>query len=79
MKRIPHVMVFALSLMLLSGCVAYAPYGDPYPAAYTPYGGYGYSYGYSAPVVPVPVPMYRGGWGYGRHGGWGHHGHHGFH
>ncbi|MCQ8117936.1 hypothetical protein [Methylomonas rosea] len=82
--RIRLALIF-LSLTMLSGCVAYAPYADSYPATYTPYGygSYGYSYGYSAPVVPVP--MYRGGWGYGGHRGYGghhgrgHFGHHGHH
>ncbi|WP_223146797.1 hypothetical protein [Methylomonas fluvii] len=75
--RIRLALMF-LSLTMLSGCVAYAPYAESYPATYTPYGygSYGYSYGYSAPVVPVPVPMFRGGWGYGGHRGYGgHYGH----
>lgn len=54
-------MLIVLSLAMMSGCVAYAPYPE-----YS--GGYGYSY--AAPVVPVP--MYYGG-GRRHHG---HHGHH---
>jgi hypothetical protein len=82
--RIRLALIF-LSLTMLSGCVAYAPYANSYPATYTPYGYGSYSYGYSAPVVPVPVPMFRGGWGYGGHRGYGghhghgHFGHHGHH
>ncbi|QSB01474.1 hypothetical protein JWZ98_00435 [Methylomonas sp. EFPC1] len=82
--RIRLALMF-LSLTMLSGCVAYAPYAESYPATYTPYGYGSYSYGYSAPVVPVPVPMFRGGWGYGGHRGYGghhghgHFGHHGHH
>jgi len=70
--------VILIGLTMLSGCVAYAPYGEPYPAAYSPYG-----YGYSTPVVPIPVPMFYGRWGYGGyrgsyggHGGFRHYGHH---
>ncbi|WP_205800369.1 hypothetical protein [Methylomonas sp. Kb3] len=82
--RIRLALMF-LGLTMLSGCVAYAPYAESYPATYTPYGYGSYSYGYSAPVVPVPVPMFRGGWGYGGHRGYGghhghgHFGHHGHH
>lgn len=77
MRHLSRLLAIVLNLTVLSGCVAYAPYREPYPAAYSTYGSYGYSYGYSAPVVPVP--MYSGRWGHGRHhgGGWGHHGHHG--
>jgi hypothetical protein len=53
-----RLVTIAISLSLMSGCVAYAPY-----PAYSerPYGGYGYGY---APVVPLPTPMFHGGWGY---------------
>jgi hypothetical protein len=52
----------SLSLLVLSGCVAYPAYGGYY------YGGPGYAY--------APGPYYYGGYGGGYYGyGWGHHWH----
>jgi hypothetical protein len=63
-------LAILISLTLMSGCVAYAPYPEYSAGPY--YGGYGV-----APVLPVPG-FYHGGWGhdgYGGHGGFGHHRH----
>lgn len=70
-ERLAFVVIFAGIVLLLNGCVAYAP---PYthPGAYygVPYGGYGYdypAYGYYG-FSPHFYGGFSGGYGWRGHG-----------
>ncbi|WFP49117.1 hypothetical protein PL263_13535 [Methylomonas sp. EFPC3] len=62
MRRYLRLLFLLAGLLLLSGCVAYVPYGQRSAGYYAPYGGYGYDAG-----------PHHGGWHHRHHR---HHWHH---